>query len=433
MDDNKKLIEQWGKTNKQIALRIKHRKIILISIAGVIVFFIIFMAVFTSTDLIARPIKSLTSNSDPGEWAMFGRDPTHSGSIDASNTLPQGTVTELLTVNDEIHSAPVVSQGIIYLGTRDYQLYAINAGEGTVRWKFKAGSYIDSIPVVANNVVYFGSNDGNLYALDASNGKKLWEFKTQYAIRSSVAVADGRVYFGADDYFVYALDAASGKAIWRFETGNDIESSPVVANGIVYIGSQDDHFYALDARTGRLRLQYPAGGVGAFSPVEMDGKVYIASYSGLLTAIDGNARNWLWENQIRPNWQSLTIYGLLPNPPTVSGYLWSTKLGGSVVSSPTLAGNTIVLGLTNKVVAMNIQNHTKLWEFATSKPVSGTPATANNMVYVPCENGHLYVLDAATGANLKDILVGAKLNMAPAVVGSNIYLSSQDGKLFSVR
>ncbi len=433
MEDRKRLIEQWGQRNKRVINRVKYIKLILISLACAVVIGIAFLAVFNTTDLIARPLRSLTSISQTGEWAMINHDPSHSGSVDTVSAPPQGTTAVLLSTSDEIHSSPAVANGIIYIGSRDYHLYAIDSTSGAVLWKFQAGSYIDNSPIVADNVVYFGSNDGKLYALNAVTGKKLWEFSTRYAIRSSVAVADGKVYFGADDYNVYALNAATGKQIWNSTTGNQIESSPVVANGIVYIGSADEYLYALDANTGRLRLQFPAGGVGGFSPVALDKTVYISSSGGYVYGVDGNARNWPGENQLRTTWEALHIYGIAPKPPTLSGYLWSLNLKGTVTSSPSLAGNDLYIGMSKKLVAVDIQNHTKLWEFSAGGPFSGTPAVVGNLVYAPCEDGHLYILDAGTGSKLQDITLGGKLNSAPAVAGSTVYLTSQEGKMYSVK
>jgi len=60
---------------------------------------------------------------------------------------------------------------------------------------------------VANDVVYFGSLDGKIYALDANNGAKAWEFATGNTVGSGPAVADGIVYVGSNDGNLYALRA----------------------------------------------------------------------------------------------------------------------------------------------------------------------------------------------------------------------------------
>ena len=57
-----------------------------------------------------------------------------------------------------------------------------------------------SSPAVVNGVVYVGSFDNNVYALNASTGAKLWSYTTGGAMYfSSPAVANGVVYVGSDD------------------------------------------------------------------------------------------------------------------------------------------------------------------------------------------------------------------------------------------
>jgi hypothetical protein len=72
-------------------------------------------------------------------------------------------------------------------------------------WAFTTGGTVVSSPAVANGVVYVGSGDHNLYALDASTGDLLWSYTTGWAVYSSQAVADGVVYVGSDDDKVYAF------------------------------------------------------------------------------------------------------------------------------------------------------------------------------------------------------------------------------------
>jgi outer membrane protein assembly factor BamB len=58
-------------------------------------------------------------------------------------------------------------------------------------------------------VVYVGSADGFLYALDAITGTQHWSYPitTVYSSVSSPTVANGMVYIGSHDGFLYALDA----------------------------------------------------------------------------------------------------------------------------------------------------------------------------------------------------------------------------------
>jgi len=55
-----------------------------------------------------------------------------------------------------------------------------------------------------NGVVYVGSQDHRLFALDVSTGEKLWSYQTGDIILASLAVADRLIYIGSHDGMLYA-------------------------------------------------------------------------------------------------------------------------------------------------------------------------------------------------------------------------------------
>ena len=57
----------------------------------------------------------------------------------------------------------------------------------------------------AGGVVYVGSDDDYLYALDASSGGLIWRYQTGHSVSSSPAVAGGVVYVGSHDDYLYAI------------------------------------------------------------------------------------------------------------------------------------------------------------------------------------------------------------------------------------
>jgi eukaryotic-like serine/threonine-protein kinase len=134
-----------------------------------------------------------------------------------------------------------------------------NVGKLGLKWSYTTGNQVYSSPAVAYGVVYVGSVDHKVYALNANTGALLWSFTTGYFVVSSPAVANGVVYVGSDDSKVYALNASTGAKLWSYTTGGSVNSSPAVANGVVYIGSDDGNVYALNASTGALLWSYTAG------------------------------------------------------------------------------------------------------------------------------------------------------------------------------
>src|SRR5690242_15598623 len=54
-----------------------------------------------------------------------------------------------------------------------------------VKWKFHTDGRVISSPAVVAGVIYAGSTDSNLYALDAATGSLKWKFPTASWVVSS--------------------------------------------------------------------------------------------------------------------------------------------------------------------------------------------------------------------------------------------------------
>jgi outer membrane protein assembly factor BamB len=109
---------------------------------------------------------------------------------------------------------------------------------------------------VVNGVVYVGSFDDNLYALNATTGALLWKYTAGNGVGYSPAVANGGVYVGSDDDNLYALNATTSAPLWKYTTGSAVRSSPAVVNGVVYVGSFDDNLYAFDLTGGAMAKKF---------------------------------------------------------------------------------------------------------------------------------------------------------------------------------
>jgi outer membrane protein assembly factor BamB len=74
--------------------------------------------------------------------------------------------------NPVSNPAPVAETNTtVFIGSDDSSLYAIDAGTGTLKWKFKAGGKVISSPSVGGGNVYFAClEDSAVYALDTATG-----------------------------------------------------------------------------------------------------------------------------------------------------------------------------------------------------------------------------------------------------------------------
>ena len=82
-------------------------------------------------------------------------------------------------------------------------MYAVANGEPL--WACRTGGPVRSGPALGQELLYIGSDDGYLHAINVTTGKPVWRYRTGGTIRSQILVADGVIYFGSLDHRVYAL------------------------------------------------------------------------------------------------------------------------------------------------------------------------------------------------------------------------------------
>jgi outer membrane protein assembly factor BamB len=196
-----------------------------------------------------------------------------------------------------VFSSPAVAGGVVFVGSADKAVYALDVVSGAYLWGYTTGNDVWSSPAVAGGVVFVGSIDGNVYALNASTGAYIWNYTTGWSystgwnytsggpVYSSPAIAGGVVFVSSDDGNVYALNASTATLIWRYSTtGSLVDSSPAVAGGVVFVGSDDKVVYALDVSSGAYLWGYTTGNDVWSSPAVAGGIVYAGSLDGKVYA-----------------------------------------------------------------------------------------------------------------------------------------------------
>ena len=194
-------------------------------------------------------------------------------------------------------SSPVAGKGskgiTVYFGSSDGNLYAVNAKDGSLKWKFKTNGSIHASPALQNGIIYIGSWDTYLYAVNAESGKELWKFKTggqmaMTGIQASATVENGVVYFGTRDAHLYALNAGNGDLVWTYDAQNSwIISSAVIKDGVLYAGTSDSYLLlALDIKTGKEKYRFKTNGYVFGTPAIAGSTAYFGDFTGKMYSLD---------------------------------------------------------------------------------------------------------------------------------------------------
>ena len=152
-------------------------------------------------------------------------------------------------------STPQVMGGNLYVASRGGSVYCLDAATGQLRWVRAVGS-LPSISV-AGGMLYAGSYDNTVTALNVVNGDRLWQFKADGPVQARPVIVSSTVYFGSTDR-VYAVNAATGRSRWVQAVGYGVDSGAAVADNTVFIAS-GDQLYALNATDGQSRWSYIIG------------------------------------------------------------------------------------------------------------------------------------------------------------------------------
>src|SRR5215468_408077 len=410
---------------------------------------------------------------------MFRGDPQHTGIYDAPGVPQNPKLKWKFQTRRAVVSSPAVVDGVVYVGSNDHNLYAIDATSGALKWKFRTGGRVASSAAVANGIIYFGSYDGYFYAVDLS-GKEKWKFQTngerRYAGKhlhgaepaaemmpdpfdvylSSPNVVDGTVYFGSGDGNVYALDASNGNQKWKFQTGDVIHSSPAVADGVLYVGSWDTYFYALEAATGKEKWRFRTGddpkihnqiGIQS-SPLIANGTVYFGCRDSNLYALDilsgekkrvfNNKGSWVIGSPVLKDGRlyfATSDSGLFHAVDAATGTeIYNLKFLWPLFSSPAIAGSTLYIGSEEgKLLAVDLKSQQLAWSFQTDG------SKANGATYTKPDGRPNYEA-AFTGDGFYDAMVigvdrmqnvGMVLS-SPTVAGETVYFGSTDGNVYAL-
>jgi len=309
--------------------------------------------------------------------------------------------------DDEVRSSPVVADGVLYVGSYDNHVYALDARTGGLQWKYPTEGGIAATPCIYKDQVLVGSEDRLLYAISAGNGRILWTCPTGGRIRSSARVEFDHAFFGSDDRHLYAINANNGRIAWRFEALDAVRSTPAIGDELVYVGSEDQYLYAVDLQSGHERWKFRANRAVTSSPLLFNGLVICGASDWTVYALDERSGWCTWRfrtGQIvvgSPRVLDDVVYigsadGHLYALDAGTGrHVWKFDAGSPVVSTPAVTGDAVYVGtLGGDVLSIGLRSGRERWRYTTGGPVPSSPCCWEGVVYVGSNDHNVYALPA---------------------------------------
>jgi len=311
--------------------------------------------------------------------------------LDSETGTQKGTFAPAGEFKGTVWWSPVtVAEGLAFAGFTETGaetagLYVFDPETGQELWNVPAEGQILPAPVYSGGVVYYGSTDGSVYAVDVESHavKPGWPFQAGSAVWASPLVVDDRVYVAAMDHHVYCLDAVTGEEKWKVQLGGAMAAQPSLhaANGILYVGTFDGKAYAIDADSGAVVEPFEFQSENwIWSEVLADAEpLYVTSLNGKLYALDPASG------------------AVVPPYPYDSSEVGDDK--DRIRAAPVPAGESIIVATEDGYV-IGVKDARRQWSWpggVPQAPILTTPVVGQGKVYVVLQNGDVQSLDAETG------------------------------------
>jgi outer membrane protein assembly factor BamB len=349
-------------------------------------------------------------------------------------------------------SGTAVHEGIIYVGTMDGMVVAINSPTENLKWSYSTDpvtapssglscgqtsvpTAIYGTPVIDGDIVYIGTYSGQVLALSMlARSQNLtfpqqrygeWEWDCPInnaksnAIVADLLVREDAIYVSSSNGRVYSLDKEFGDLNWESEvldeTHKKLWTSPVIQGNTLYISTYNGHIYALSIETGDLLDWSFESEVGfASSPVIYGDTILVGSFDRYLYAVKTDSDVPIWK---------------FPQEEPAGNWFWA---------SPVVDEDIIYAGcLDGRIYAIEIKTGGKLWEFDAGNTIVASPVLMDNLLIVTDGSGTIYVFDLDAEfygevVPLKTISIDSAVRSSFSAQEGLVYIRGEDNKLYVV-
>jgi outer membrane protein assembly factor BamB len=358
--------------------------------------FLLLVLLFLPLTLTAEPAKQ-------SDWLVYRGNPLQNGAV--TEALPdQLEILWQFATKDAIEGAPAIHDAVVYIGSEDENLYALDLAKGQEKWHYKAGP-IKAPVSYRDGLIYVGDSNGVFHCVDAAKGTFRWKFETAGEIASGANFSGEFILFGSYDESLYCL-TKDGKEKWKFKTQGPVNGSPAVIDGKTFVAGCDSSVHVIDTTKGTELSAVDLGGQAAATAALDGDKLYVGTMTNQFHAVDWKQGKILWTFQ-------------------------ADKGAQPFFSSAAVSEKLVVAGSRDKrVYAIDRKSGQMAWNFPTRGRIDSSPVIAANRVYVGSLDGSLYVLDLEKGTQLQKIELDGAVTGSPAIADGRLLIGTEKGTLY---
>ena len=224
---------------------------------------------------------------------------------------------------------------------------------------------------------------------------------------------------------------------WTFHGAGQLISSPAVAEDAIYVGSTAGVLYAVDRASGAKKWAFNAKSRITSSPALAAGLVYFGGYDGNFYAVDSatGQLNWKYTTGGERRFAGTHLHGSQPAHETMPDPF------DCYLSSPVVWKGAVYFGSGDgHVYALDAASGALKWKFRTGDVVHASPAIANGVLYIGSWDSFFYALDADNGKEIWRFKTGEDpethnqigIQSSAAVADGMVYFGCRDSHLYAL-
>jgi len=270
----------------------------------------------------------------------------------------------------------------------------------------------EPFPTVYTSSLFTGSNNKMVYSLDPKTGEMKWKIPVDGEVHATPVLFNNFLWVGTSTGVLYQINYKEGSVVDTVHYGAPIEGTPLAYNGNLLVPAGNILHYVNLSNFGDI-WSYDMGGPILSSPTTHripdvnDNAIFVSSMSNKVVALD-------------PNGTALWTY--------------TPAAAGAFYSSPCVVNDSFLyVGNDNgNLYALNTQDGTEKWAFATLGQVRSSPIQIGGNVLVGSNDRYFYSVDSATGLLRWKVRTTDGIVSSPAVDNQYVYFGSYDGNLYCV-
>lgn len=343
--------------------------------------------------------------------------------------LPAFTDLWAVRVKHQLLSSPVVSEGVIVVGTYKNTVEGYHSANGTLLWHFTQDEPMFTIGKGHGKTIYTGeglhhTQAAALTSITMPEGTVNWEREFLGHIESPPEVSEEgtQIWLPTGGGGIWSVRADNGKVIWHQAIGH-IDSTPLVAGGRLYAAAQPDEsvmesvFYAMRAADGKILFETPLPGQPWGRPqLSRDGtRIVTSTGRGQIGVPRDTDKGWAMALSAKDGkliWQKD-----LPHMPVEPGsYVTDADIAIYTVKNGTL----VALRASDGAVVWQEKIGSEFMAAARLIKRKGKP----DLVAAVTVDGFFTIRDAKTGAELARRIVEKGASSSPVDDGDRIYVAT---------